>query len=144
MQYAKARKDKTRRRLLAQNEHGQRHPNHQGEKNRRADEPEMMQELAHENAPVIPKFPGERKVIEIARRGHQEEARAKSCPNARAGGKTEVSSLYGIDEREDRDACQGPERGTKRRARGRRSCLHQNRREVTGAREASPKNQRRD
>ena len=77
----------------------------------------MMQELAHENAAVIPKFPGERKAIEIARRGHQEEARAKCRPNAGAGGKTEVSSLHGIDDREDRDACQGPKRGTKRRAR---------------------------
>jgi hypothetical protein len=140
LQYAKARKDKTRRRLLAQNEHGQRPPKQQGKKNRRADEPEMMQELAHENAPVIPKFPGERKVIEIACRGHQEEAHAKCCPNAGAGEKTEASSLHGIDDREDRDACQGPKRRTKRRARGGRPRLHQNRREATGAREASPKN----
>ena len=123
MQYAKARKDKTRRRLFAQNEHGQRHPNHQGKKNRRADEPEMMQELAHENAPVIRKFPGERKAIEIARRGHQEEARAKSCPNAERGQENLSFLLRGIDDREDRDACQSPERGTKRRARGGRPCL---------------------
>src|ERR1700732_1709517 len=100
----------------------------------------MMQELAHENAPVIPKFPGEREAVEIARRGHQEEARAKSCPNAEAGRKTEVSSLHGIDDREDRDACQGPERGAKRRARRGRAGFHEERREVAGAREASPKN----
>ncbi len=108
---------------------------------RHAGKAEMVPELGCEHLPVVEIFPREREMIERARGRHQEKARAKRRPNAGAGKKTEISSLHGIDGREDGDARQGPECGAERRARGRRASFHQKRCQMASAPKASPKDQ---